>query len=131
MESHQGYWLPASCLARAFGSVAFRVSGWHHILSSVPNWLAQTWHVLLGVSGIQTSRSNPLELRYILQVFLLVSYGTFDWHADALAAMATTIAMRIMYLPQIRQKNCTDEQYYQWQLLVTADNYGKLIWPDT
>ena len=38
---------------------------------------------------------------YILQVFLLVSYGTFDWHADALAAMATTIAMRIMYLPRV------------------------------
>ncbi|ESZ22437.1 hypothetical protein X734_29455 [Mesorhizobium sp. L2C084A000] len=40
-------------------------------------------------------------MAYILQVFLLVSYGTFDWHADAVAAMATTIAMRIMYLPQL------------------------------
>ncbi|PDQ18383.1 hypothetical protein CN311_25115 [Mesorhizobium sanjuanii] len=36
----------------------------------------------------------------ILQVFLFVSYGTFDWHADALVAMAKTIAIRIMYLPR-------------------------------
>ena len=68
---------------------------------------------------MQTSCLKPVTgFVYIRHVFLLVSYGTFDWQADVLAAIAATIAMRIMYLPPIHRQLRIHVQYYQSRLVV-------------